>query len=172
MTREITQYRKEIDPLRTENAVIPELKLRVQALEKALSEKQSRNSNFATVPDTPSGDDNSQSQEEITRLRLALAHQKAVETHLCQELVTLRGTIGQHELSCKKIISACCNVPLQQVDEILQPLLDALESDDFNLDMRLVTGVMSRIRAENVANVPPSENGLSDFSDGSNGYYM
>jgi chromosome segregation ATPase len=165
MSREITSYRKEIDPLRKENETIPELKSRIHALERQLSRKELAQS-VATVPNGMESDQ-AQANEEISRLRMALAHQKTVEAHLCQELVNLRGTIGSHELSCKKIIAACCNVPLQHIDELLQPLLEALESDDFNLDMRLISGFLSRIRAEG-ANTTSSD----VPSEGSAGFLM
>jgi regulatory protein SWI6 len=165
MSREITKYRKEIDPLRKKNEKIPELKSRIHALERQLSRKELSQS-IATVPNSGESDQ-TQSNEEIARLRMALAHQKTVESHLCQELVCLRGSIGSHELSCKKIIAACCNVSLQHIDELLQPLLEALESDDFNLDMRLISGFLSRIRSEGSHSVSPDVP-----SEGSTGFLM
>jgi molybdopterin converting factor small subunit len=167
MSRELTEYRKEIDPLRKENATIPELKSRVHSLEKkALEHQINISQSFATVPN--GSPDTSSMDDEVNRLRLALAHQKAVEAHLCQELVSLRSTLGNHELSCKKIISACCNVPLQHVEELLQPLLEALESDDFNLDMTLITNFLAKIRSENAttSNVP------SEYAESTNSFMM
>ncbi|KAJ2999896.1 transcriptional regulator swi6 [Globomyces sp. JEL0801] len=170
MTRDIAQYRKEIEPLRSENATIPELKLRIQKLEESLSDNlfmSSQNQSpqlFAVQkPEVFSPS----SYDEIARLRQALTHQKAIEAHLCQELVNLRGSAGQHELACKRIIATCCNVPLQHVDEILQPLLDAVQSDSFNLDMRLVSTFMSRIRQFNPNVTVPSSDSPVELSDGS-----
>jgi predicted nucleic acid-binding Zn-ribbon protein len=163
MSKEISGYRKEMGPLQKENAQIPELKAKIQSLEKRLSQKD-KSQTVAMVPSVES--ESSQSNEEINRLRMALAHQKTVEAHLCQELVNLRNSVGNHELSCKKIISACCNVSLHHVDELLQPLLEALESDDFNLDMRLISGFLSRIRAEG-GNAGAGADVPSELSDSS-----
>ena len=86
--------------------------------------------------------------DEILRLRESLVHQKAVEAHLCQEIKSLRATASQHESFCKRIISECCNVPLENVAEILEPLLDCVEtSDSFSLDARLVSSFMDGIRS-------------------------
>jgi regulatory protein SWI6 len=90
-------------------------------------------------------------KDEVRKLRDALSHQKAIEAHLCQELLALRTTANHHEKFCKRIISACCNVPLANVEELLPPLLSAVESDAFNLDLRLVSGFMGRIRSDDSA---------------------
>ncbi|KAI9328025.1 hypothetical protein DFJ73DRAFT_129880 [Zopfochytrium polystomum] len=52
--------------------------------------------------------------------------------------------IGRQELLCRKIIAACCNVSLDSVDDLLDPLLAAVESDDVDLDLGSVSDFMSK----------------------------
>ncbi|KAJ3274244.1 transcriptional regulator swi6 [Terramyces sp. JEL0728] len=175
MSRELAQSRAEIKPLKSENSVIPDLQNQIAGLQKALSEKvyvSQQNSNVATVP-TSNGNESDAlqaAQEEIHKLKAFQENQKNVQAQLCEELRTLRSVAGPHEISCKKIIAACCNVPLEHVDELLQPLLDAVEADQFHLDMRLVVGFMSRIRHDTVAAVPPSD--VNSESEASGNFLM
>ncbi|KAJ3323692.1 Coiled-coil domain-containing protein 39 [Boothiomyces sp. JEL0866] len=162
MSRELAQSRSEMKPLKAENAIIPELHSQIASLQKALSERayvSQQNNSIATVPTSNVNESDAlhAAQEEIHKLKAFQEQQKNVQAQLCEELRTLRSVAGPHEISCKKIIAACCNVPLEHVDELLQPLLDAVEADQFHLDMRLVVGFMSRIRRDTVAAVPPSD---------------
>jgi DNA repair exonuclease SbcCD ATPase subunit len=138
LSKELTAYRNEIGPLKAENSQIPELKARISSLEKSLKEKN--------ILPTPSSDRSLILEEELARLKVALSQQKAVESRLCQELVSLRASVGRHERSCKNIISVCCNVPLQNVEELIDPLMTALEADGFNLDVGLVSAFLARVR--------------------------
>jgi uncharacterized coiled-coil protein SlyX len=170
MTKEVNRYRKEMEPLQVANRRIPELQQRILKLEKELAEKNQPGTiqTVATVPSSPTNENISQNEKEIARLQNAITQQKAVESRLCQELAALKNTIGARELSCKKIISACCNVPLRNVDEILQPLLDALESEGSNLDLRIVSGFMSRVRQNSGNSEPiPIPDVPSEVSDSS-----
>lgn len=144
-----------MEPLKNENMQIPELKGRIAVLEKSVMDRHRAETSYPKEVDTRKvpGEDT------LRLLREALSRQKAIEAHLNQELVQLRTSSTQHEKFCKRIISACCNVPLANVEELLQPLLDAVESEAFDSDLRLVTGFMESIRDGNeldLANVPSS----------------
>ena len=146
ISREVSHYRKTIGPLEIENSEIPLLKNRIHMLENAIKENASGKNETKSSKKSPSQETISLN-DEILRLRESLAHQKAVEAHLCQEIKTLRATASQHESFCRRIISECCSVPLQNVSEILEPLLECVEmSDSFNLDSRLVASFMKGIR--------------------------
>jgi predicted RNase H-like nuclease (RuvC/YqgF family) len=148
MSREISQYRKEIEPLKHENAQIPEYKTTIQNL---LREKATVNSKFSNL--THGTTVNSGTNDEISRLKLALSHQKTVESRLCQELVTLRASAGHHELSCKKIISVCCNVPLSKIEKSAARLLESLRDEGSN-DFELISTFIAQIKDENASISP------------------
>lgn len=145
MSKEISQYRKSIEPLEIENAEIPLLKYRIQTLENTIKNMNSASS-ISEAGSPASSLKEELVNDEVLRLKEALVHQKAVEVHLCHEIKVLRATSSQHEIFCKRIISECCNVPFDNVVEVLQPLLDAVESNDsFNL-AGLVASFMNGIR--------------------------
>lgn len=148
MARDLAEYRKVVEPLQTENAEIPALKSRIQALEKALSEKKKSSDYQASnspVKERIAADPGA--AEEILRLREGLAHQKGIVAKLCQELQGLRRFSSKHESFCKRIISECCHVPLESVDEILQPLLEVIETDLVDLDLGLVQNFIAGIQS-------------------------
>lgn len=165
MSREIANYRKEIEPLQRENSTIPGLKSRIIHLEKCLNERQQSQPLISPAVTAGMAKKSASVDEEVLKLREALSHQKAIEAHLCQELVAFRITANQHEKFCKRIISACCNVPLANVEELLQPLLSAVESDAFNLDLRLVSGFMGRIRRDDTSGIPDHLHGVDENLD-------
>jgi hypothetical protein len=144
MSKEIAQYRKDINPLRQENEQIPEMKARISYLEHLVSDKNKFGNSNAISQLQHESQSNS---EEIVRLKLALSQQKSIEAHLCEDLRKLRSTATQHEIICKKIISSCSNVPLEQVEELLQPLMNAIDSDSLNLDVNFLSSFMVRLKS-------------------------
>ncbi|KAI9106311.1 hypothetical protein DFS34DRAFT_58620 [Phlyctochytrium arcticum] len=99
-------------------------------------------------------DDTPLSQEEqhhedmshqMENLRQTLQEKESLERSLRSEIIHLKSTSGQSELGCKKIIAACCKVPVENVDELLTPLLQAVETDK-EVDMRAVAGFMMDVK--------------------------
>lgn len=150
MSREIADYRNDMEPLKIENLEIPDLKARISSLEKLVLERHRTESVMERLgsSQTPG--------EESNRLSEALSRQKLIEAHLCQQLVQIRTTSSQNENLCKRVISACCNVSLANVEELLQPLLDAVESDSFDSGLLLVSKHISEIRKDNTLEALPT----------------
>lgn len=50
------------------------------------------------------------------------------------------------EMGCKRLIAACCNLPLDKVDEFIEPLTIAVENDPPDMDFARVIGFMEKLR--------------------------
>ncbi|TPX55293.1 hypothetical protein PhCBS80983_g05440 [Powellomyces hirtus] len=92
----------------------------------------------STAPPSPK-------QHELHALRRTLSEKEQLERTLRSEIIRLRSSSGKSELSCKKIIAACCHVPVEHVDDLLNPLLQAVESDA-EVDMNAVAAFMMAVK--------------------------
>lgn len=60
----------------------------------------------------------------------------------------LRAETAEKEIQCKRLIAACCNLPMDKIDELVEPLTMAIESDPPDLDLARVIGFMEKIRRQ------------------------
>ncbi|KAI7829515.1 hypothetical protein BC939DRAFT_420304 [Gamsiella multidivaricata] len=89
-----------------------------------------------------------QLRKEVLLLRSRILAYEQNEKELAQELVEITGQSMDKELQCRKVISVCCNIPLDKVDEMLVPLTLAVESDGASLDLSRVAGFMSKVKQQ------------------------
>lgn len=78
-----------------------------------------------------------------------------------KEIKTLDNQYTEKEMQCKRLIAACCNLPIEKIDELVEPLTLAIESDPPDLDLARVIGFMDKIRrqgafTESANNLPHS----------------
>ncbi|KAI9312158.1 hypothetical protein BX666DRAFT_1989319 [Dichotomocladium elegans] len=67
---------------------------------------------------------------------------------LRSEVMELRAQTAEKELQCKRLIAACCNLPIEKIDDLVEPLILAIESDPPDLDLARVIGFMEKIRRQ------------------------
>ncbi|KAI9475594.1 MAG: hypothetical protein EXX96DRAFT_609526 [Benjaminiella poitrasii] len=67
---------------------------------------------------------------------------------LQQEIREIEAQFMERELQCKRLIAACCNLPIDKIDELVEPLTLAIESDPPDLDLARVIGFMDKIRRQ------------------------
>ena len=82
----------------------------------------------------------------IRKLRTRITIYQKNENELVAELEELQKQSGDKESQCKKLIAACCGVPIEKVDSLLHPLIQAIESDPPDLDLSRVAGFMAKIQ--------------------------
>ena len=169
VTRELAETRYHNTYLRDQLSKLPELNLRIKNLESSLKDavqyqlecgamSPPMSNSASEFKNSVTNDADAKSEQEvydssskpaeniIKDLKKQLAQKDQMNERLLSELVEIRGLTGQHELQCKRIIAACCNIPIEDVEVLLEPLLEAVESDDVDLDMNLVSGFMSRVQ--------------------------
>ncbi|KAG9327379.1 hypothetical protein KVV02_005955 [Mortierella alpina] len=87
-------------------------------------------------------------QKEIVLLKARIQAYEQNEKELSTELTEIKDQSLDKELQCRKVISICCNIPLENVDEMLVPLTQAVESDGASLDLSRVAGFMSKVKQQ------------------------
>ncbi|KAF9117195.1 transcriptional regulator swi6 [Mortierella sp. AM989] len=88
--------------------------------------------------------------EEVFMLKARILAYEQNEKELVQELADVKDQSLDRELQCRKVISICCNIPLEKVDEMLVPLTLAVESDGASLDLSRAAGFMSKVKKQDV----------------------
>jgi len=98
--------------------------------------------NLEPEPTMPLGD----SVINLMRLRrLKIWHQR-VEELMEGRLKNLQGASAEKEFQCKKIVAMCTGVPIDKVEEMLENLLIAVESESQVIDIARVSGFMQKVR--------------------------
>ncbi|KAG0200112.1 transcriptional regulator swi6 [Mortierella sp. GBA30] len=87
-------------------------------------------------------------EQEVHMLRARILAYEQNEKELAKELTEIKDQSLDKELQCRKVISICCNIPLENVDEMLVPLTQAVESDGASLDLSRVAGFMSKVKQQ------------------------
>lgn len=87
-------------------------------------------------------------KEEVLLLRARIEAYEQNEKELAEELTEIKGQSLEKEQQCRKVISICCNIPLDKVDEMLVPLTLTVESDGASLDLPRVAGFMTKVKQQ------------------------
>lgn len=70
------------------------------------------------------------------------------DVELKKEIKKLEDQFSEKEMQCKRLIAACCNLPIDKIDDLVEPLTLAIESDPPDLDLARVIGFMDKIRRQ------------------------
>ncbi|EIN06003.1 apses-domain-containing protein [Punctularia strigosozonata HHB-11173 SS5] len=97
--------------------------------------------NLEADPTIPSGE----SEVILTRLRRLKMWQDRAETLLESRLSALRGTHAEKEYQCRKIVSLCTGISMDKVEEMLEDLVVAVESEHNVVDVSRVSGFMQKM---------------------------
>ncbi|KAF7308775.1 Transcriptional factor [Mycena kentingensis (nom. inval.)] len=95
-----------------------------------------------TEPPIPALD----SAETLVRLRRMKMWHARVEDLMKGRLKGLQGASSEKEYQCKKIISLATQNPIDKIEEMLESLLEAVESESSNIDLSRVSGFMQKVR--------------------------
>ncbi|KAF7727338.1 transcriptional regulator swi6 [Apophysomyces ossiformis] len=81
------------------------------------------------------------------------------------EVERLRAQSAEKEMQCKRLIAACCSLPIEKIDELVEPLTLAIESDPPDLDLARVVGFMEKIRRQGAFTDASSTSSSGSTSD-------
>lgn len=98
--------------------------------------------NVNAEPTLPTGE----SVTSLIRLRRMKMWHVRMEALVRQRLESLRGASAEREFQCKKIVALCTGVPIDKVEEMLDDLLVAVESETQVVDIGRVSGFMQKVR--------------------------
>lgn len=85
----------------------------------------------------------------------------ANDQELQKEIKELEEQFVEKEMQCKRLIAACCNLPIEKIDDLVEPLTLAIESDPPDLDLARVIGFMDKIRRQGAFTEPSSITSLN-----------
>ncbi|KAJ7224299.1 transcription factor [Mycena pura] len=86
------------------------------------------------------------SAESLIRLRRLKLWHARMEDLMKARLKGLQGASAEKEYQCKKIVSLCAQVPIDKVEDMLENLLIAVESEAQVVDLGRVSGFMQKVR--------------------------
>ncbi|KAI8361774.1 ankyrin repeat-containing domain protein [Choanephora cucurbitarum] len=100
-------------------------------------------------------DDKDLLDQQIRRARAKVKAYEANNKALDQEIMEIEHQYTEKEMQCKRLIAACCNLPIDKIDDLVEPLTLAIESDPPDLDLARVIGFMDKIRRQGAFTEPP-----------------
>ncbi|EIW79380.1 apses-domain-containing protein [Coniophora puteana RWD-64-598 SS2] len=95
-----------------------------------------------TEPPIPAGSD----LASLIRLRRLKTWHTRMEELMAARLKSLQGASAEREFQCKKIVALCTGIPLEKVEEMLENLVIAMESESQVVDIVRVSGFMQKVR--------------------------
>ncbi|TDL23601.1 hypothetical protein BD410DRAFT_768110 [Rickenella mellea] len=88
----------------------------------------------------------SNSLASLIKLRRMMIWQERIEKLTDARLKGLQGASAEKEFQCKKIVALCAGVPVDQVEDMLENLVIAMESETQVVDIGRVSGFMQKVR--------------------------
>ncbi|KAI1793532.1 apses-domain-containing protein [Ganoderma leucocontextum] len=166
-TRELSEQRRQIQHWQARCGELDQTTQRVRNLERALSDEEAFDWTGRTVldrsdpgqrvggavdmpmpanldvdPTVPLGD----SAATLVRLRRLKMWYGRVEQLMETRMRSLQGASAEKEFQCKKIVALCTGVPIDKVEELLENLVVAMESEAQVIDISRVSGFMQKVR--------------------------
>ncbi|KAJ1982979.1 transcriptional regulator swi6 [Dimargaris verticillata] len=129
-TADLKEARCTVDALRDQLTERDALQRQISTLEQILASS----SNVPEVPSDPLlADTSSLSPQEMaahmTKLNSYVEAHQLMNNLLRQHIDDIQSQATQREIQCKRVLSLCCNIPLDQVDALASHLLAAMESE-------------------------------------------
>lgn len=118
-----------------------------------LDENEDIDAQFAvselTLPENATEEEKKKLLEEyVKNLQAKVKAYTTNDQELQKEIKELKDQFIEKELQCKRLIAACCNLPIDKIDDLVEPLTLAIESDPPDLDLARVIGFMDKIRRQ------------------------
>lgn len=94
-------------------------------------------------PIPPPGSDTTATLVRLRRMKIW--HQR-MEELVKARLTSLQGASAEKEYQCKKIVALCTGIPIDKVEDLLENLVIAVESESQIVDIGRVSGFMQKVR--------------------------
>lgn len=87
-------------------------------------------------------------RKHVLKLQSTVGAYTLNDAQLSKQVDTLKAQFAEKEMQCKRLIAACCNLPVEKIDDLVEPLTLAIESDPPDLDLARVIGFMDKIKRQ------------------------
>ncbi|KAI8990025.1 hypothetical protein BDB01DRAFT_848126 [Pilobolus umbonatus] len=111
--------------------------------------------------DLPEEKKKEEMKNQLKTLRATVKAYTDNDMDLQKEISEIQSQFSEKEMQCKRLIAACCNFPIEKIDDLVEPLTLAIESDPPDLDLARVIGFMDKIRRQGAYIEPNTANSLS-----------
>ncbi|KAI8388506.1 uncharacterized protein BYT42DRAFT_603008 [Radiomyces spectabilis] len=175
VTAQLELTRKKLKERQSETQQLAEAHARIQKLEATIragwhnldvlklddgTESEDIDALFTLTTDVSEEDKTPRERHLERQIRRLLARIQAYTKNgqdLQAEVENLRAQSSEREMQCKRLIAICCDLPIEQVDELIEPLTLAIENDPPDLDVNRVIGFMERMKRQSMSSSIPAE---------------
>ncbi|ORE09029.1 apses-domain-containing protein [Rhizopus microsporus var. microsporus] len=127
------------------------------------------NVNIDISDDATEEEQKNKMQERVRRLRAVVEAYRINDGSLKKEIEEIQTHFMEKEMQCKRLIAACCNLPIEKIDDLVEPLTLAIESDPPDLDLARVIGFMDKVKRQGAFTEVPISSSTSSFRQPSQG---
>ncbi|KAI9251342.1 hypothetical protein BDA99DRAFT_521620 [Phascolomyces articulosus] len=92
-------------------------------------------------------------EERVQLLQVQVEAHARIQHELNAQIEQLKRRSSEKEMQCKRLIAACCNMTIDEIDGLLEPLLASVESNPPDLDLPQVIQFMERLSQQEQDNV-------------------
>ena len=96
-------------------------------------------------------------EERVSLLQAQVEAHSQIRQELNQQIEQLKQHSTEKELQCKRLIAACCNMSIDDIDGILEPLLASVESNPPDLDLPQIIQFMERLSSSSSSSQPSQD---------------
>lgn len=171
ITTELDASRKGLEEKQAQSQQLSEAQQKIRTIETAMQQEYNElkeqmsqsNKTIANMDEITETDqdeemfdvptDRQQLEDYIKRMQAKVKAYTANNLDLEKEIRTLDEQNTEREMQCKKLIAACCNLPIEKIDDLVEPLILAIESDPPDLDLARINGFMDKINSFNNDNL-------------------
>ncbi|KAI9496040.1 hypothetical protein BDB00DRAFT_811485 [Zychaea mexicana] len=146
VTRELNDEREKLAAQQSKGQKLAESHELIRKLEEALQ------SNSNKQIDTEGQAREKWLEERVQLLQAQVEAHSKIRQELAAEVEQLKAYSSEKEMQCKRLIAACCNMTIDEVDSILEPLLASVESNPPDLDLPQVIQFMERLQQDEANN--------------------
>ncbi|KAG1501372.1 hypothetical protein G6F46_003375 [Rhizopus delemar] len=100
-------------------------------------------------------------KEQVQKLQAVVNAYKINDELLKKEIKEIQDQFAEKETQCKRLIAACCNLPIEKIDDLVEPLTLAIESDPPDLDLARVIGFMDKVKRQGAFPEAPITSSMS-----------
>ncbi|KAI8147783.1 hypothetical protein BJV82DRAFT_507259 [Fennellomyces sp. T-0311] len=145
---ELSEARRKLAMQQTKGQKLAESYELMRKLEDALD----YNTNSQTDPDREPQARERWLEERVQILEAQAEAHGQIREELANQIEDLKAHSSEKEMQCKRLIAACCNMSVDEIDEILELLLASVESNPPDLDLPQVIQYVERLRHDEANN--------------------
>ncbi|KAI9317997.1 hypothetical protein BX666DRAFT_1933735 [Dichotomocladium elegans] len=147
-TMELNEARRRLEEHKSETKQLDEAHQIIRQLEETLKSTASGSMNGKEEGGISNGKSARERwlEEKVKMLQAQVDAQTQNHRELAAQVDSLQTQSSEKEMQCKRLIAACCSLPVERIDSLLEPMLAAVTSDPPDLEFNQVIRFMDKLR--------------------------